>query len=72
MCEDQQAVELIKGIKDAQVASKILIDHALTYVVLFLYVEHGLTRVNSSFSTDNLSVLVVKLNEPPLASSSSS
>ena len=29
VCEDQTAVDLIRGTKDAQEASKILLDHAL-------------------------------------------
>ena len=30
VCEDQMAVDLIRDLKDAQEASKILLDHALT------------------------------------------
>ena len=33
VCQDQEAVEIIKGIKDPQVASKALIDHALQFVL---------------------------------------
>ena len=45
MCSDQEAVDLIRNIKDPQQASKMLVDHAL-----------------SKFSTDNLSVMVVKFD----------
>ncbi|CAG8503923.1 10842_t:CDS:2 [Ambispora gerdemannii] len=44
VCEDQDAVDLIKGFTDPQIASKNLLDHAL-----------------QNFSTDNLSVMVVRL-----------
>lgn len=43
MCEDQQAVELIRDVTDPQEASKKLLDHAM-----------------SNYSTDNLSVIVVR------------
>ncbi|KAL9551124.1 hypothetical protein MBANPS3_004412 [Mucor bainieri] len=45
VCEDQDAVDLIKDIKDPQVASQKLLDHAL-----------------ANFSTDNLSIMVIRLN----------
>lgn len=44
VCGDQEAVDLIKDAKDAQHASAILLQHAL-----------------SSFSSDNLSIVVVSL-----------
>jgi len=44
VCEDQDAVDLIKDVSDPQLASKKLLEHAL-----------------QNFSTDNLSVMVVKL-----------
>lgn len=43
MCDDQDAVDLIKDIKDPQEASQKLLDHAL-----------------ANFSTDNLSILVIR------------
>lgn len=43
--EDQDAVDLIRGVKDAQDASKKLLDYAIT-----------------NYSTDNLSVMVVRFN----------
>ncbi|KAK4050017.1 mgpp2cl-1, protein phosphatase 2C-like protein 1 [Microbotryomycetes sp. JL221] len=51
VCQDQEAVDLIKGVSDPQEASKILLDHAL-----------------NNFSSDNLSVLVVALNQHQPAS----
>lgn len=45
VCSDQEAVELVRNVKDPQQASKMLVDHAL-----------------SKFSTDNLSVMVVKFD----------
>ncbi|KAI8980527.1 phosphatase 2C-like domain-containing protein [Pilobolus umbonatus] len=45
VCEDQDAVDLIKDIEDPQIASKKLLDHAL-----------------ANFSTDNLSIMVIRLN----------
>ncbi|GAA5974849.1 hypothetical protein JCM11641_008396 [Rhodosporidiobolus odoratus] len=45
VCGDQESIELIKNAQDAQEASQILLDYAL-----------------SSFSTDNLSILCVKLD----------
>ncbi|GAA5812892.1 hypothetical protein MFLAVUS_006352 [Mucor flavus] len=45
VCEDQDAVDLIKDIKDPQAASRKLLDHAL-----------------ANFSTDNLSIMVIRLN----------
>ncbi|CAG8466776.1 5637_t:CDS:2 [Funneliformis caledonium] len=44
VCDDQDAVNLIKNIDDPQIASAKLIEHALT-----------------NFSTDNLSVMVIRL-----------
>ncbi|CAO3606625.1 unnamed protein product [Mucor hiemalis] len=44
VCEDQDAVDLIKDIRDPQTASQKLLDHAL-----------------ANFSTDNLSVMVIRL-----------
>ncbi|GAA6003493.1 hypothetical protein JCM10207_000359 [Rhodosporidiobolus poonsookiae] len=46
VCGDQEAVQLIENAADAQEASQILLDHAL-----------------SQFSTDNLSILVVKFTK---------
>lgn len=43
VCEDQPAVELIRGIEDPQEASKKLLDYAMT-----------------NYSTDNLSVMVIR------------
>ncbi|CDH52660.1 pp2c-domain-containing protein [Lichtheimia corymbifera JMRC:FSU:9682] len=43
VCDDQDAVDLIKDIKDPQEASQKLLDHAL-----------------ANFSTDNLSILVIR------------
>ncbi|WVF66559.1 hypothetical protein IAT40_001299 [Kwoniella sp. CBS 6097] len=43
VCEDQEAVDLIRSIQDPQDASKFLLDHAM-----------------SNYSTDNLSVMVVR------------
>ncbi|KAI9248033.1 phosphatase 2C-like domain-containing protein, partial [Phascolomyces articulosus] len=43
VCEDQDAVDLVKDIQDPQVASRKLLDHAL-----------------ANFSTDNLSILVIR------------
>ncbi|KAI9275991.1 phosphatase 2C-like domain-containing protein [Sporodiniella umbellata] len=45
VCEDQDAVDLIQDIKDPQIASQKLLDHAL-----------------ANFSTDNLSVMVIRLD----------
>lgn len=45
VCEDQDAVDLIKDISDPQVASQKLLDHAL-----------------ANFSTDNLSIMVIRFN----------
>ncbi|KAL9050451.1 MAG: hypothetical protein Q9162_006632 [Coniocarpon cinnabarinum] len=49
VCTDQEAVDLVRHEKDPQVASKILVDHAL-----------------SRFSTDNLSCMIVRLNNAGL------
>lgn len=46
VCEDQDAVDLVRGFDDAQDASKMLLDHAL-----------------GNYSTDNLSVMVIRLNK---------
>ncbi|KAI8331570.1 phosphatase 2C-like domain-containing protein [Chlamydoabsidia padenii] len=43
VCDDQVAVDLIKDIKDPQMASRTLLEHAL-----------------ANFSTDNLSVMVIR------------
>ncbi|WWC97553.1 hypothetical protein V866_004437 [Kwoniella sp. B9012] len=43
VCEDQEAVDLIRNITDPQDASKFLLDHAM-----------------SNYSTDNLSVMVIR------------
>jgi hypothetical protein len=43
VCEDQQAVDLIRNIQDPQEASKKLLDHAM-----------------GNYSTDNLSVMVIR------------
>ncbi|KAI9489970.1 phosphatase 2C-like domain-containing protein [Zychaea mexicana] len=43
VCEDQDAVDLVKDIQDPQAASRKLLDHAL-----------------ANFSTDNLSILVIR------------
>ncbi|WVR03065.1 hypothetical protein IAU60_000054 [Kwoniella sp. DSM 27419] len=43
VCEDQQAVDLIRSIQDPQDASRFLLDHAM-----------------SNYSTDNLSVMVIR------------
>lgn len=45
MAEDQQAVDLVRPIKDAQEASAKLLKHAM-----------------SNFSTDNVTVLIVRLD----------
>ncbi|KAI8967416.1 phosphatase 2C-like domain-containing protein [Mycotypha africana] len=44
VCEDQDAINLIKDIKDPQAASQKLLEHAL-----------------ANFSTDNLSIMVIRL-----------
>lgn len=46
VCEDQDAVDLIRNEPDPQEASKKLLDHAL-----------------SNYSTDNLSVMVIRFNQ---------
>jgi protein phosphatase PTC1 len=43
VCEDQQAVDLIRNLQDPQEASKKLLDHAM-----------------GNYSTDNLSVMVIR------------
>ncbi|KAK4683518.1 protein phosphatase PTC1, partial [Tremellales sp. Uapishka_1] len=45
VCEDQEAVDIIRSTKDPQDASKRLLDHAL-----------------NSYSTDNLSVMVIRFS----------
>lgn len=46
VCEDQDAVNLIRNVADPQEASKILLDHAM-----------------QNYSTDNLSVMVVRFKD---------
>ena len=49
MCSDQEAVNLVRDVKDPQQASKMLVDHAL-----------------ARFSTDNLSVMIVRFDAQKL------
>lgn len=51
MCSDQEAVDLIRNVKDPQAASKLLVDHAL-----------------ARFSTDNLSVMIIRFDSKILQS----
>ena len=46
VCSDQNAVDLIRDIKDPQEASEKLLSHAM-----------------EKFSTDNLSVIVIRFNQ---------
>lgn len=43
VCDDQDAVDLVRNIQDPQEASKRLLEHAL-----------------SNYSTDNLSIMVIR------------
>ncbi|ODQ64717.1 protein serine/threonine phosphatase 2C [Nadsonia fulvescens var. elongata DSM 6958] len=45
VCKDQQAVDLVRNIRDPKAASQALVDYAL-----------------DNFSSDNLSVMVIRLN----------
>lgn len=49
VCSDQEAVDLIRQVQDPQLASKMLVDHAL-----------------ARFSTDNLSVMIVRFDPQKL------
>lgn len=51
MCSDQEAVDLVRNVNDAQDASRILVDYAL-----------------QKFSTDNLSVMIVRFDPKRLQS----
>ena len=55
MCSDQEAVDLIRNVKDPQAASKVLVDHAL-----------------ARFSTDNLSVMIIRFDSKILQSNAAS
>ncbi|KAG0175180.1 Protein phosphatase 2C 1 [Apophysomyces sp. BC1034] len=46
VCEDQDAVDLVKDIEDSQAASRKLLEHAL-----------------ANFSTDNLSIMVIRFTD---------
>lgn len=48
VCEDQEAIDLVRSVNDPKQASKILVRHA----------------INKS-STDNITVMVVRLKKPP-------
>lgn len=46
VCEDQDAVDIIRNVTDAQEASRRLLEHAI-----------------NSYSTDNLSVMVIRFHQ---------
>lgn len=55
VCSDQEAVDIVRNIPSPQIASKFLVDHAL-----------------SRFSTDNLSVMVIRFDSKKLQTNTSS
>lgn len=67
MCGDQEAVDIIKDLKDPQDASRALLDHALQCVAppplsdAQQLTPAPRTTTSRNFSSDNLSVLVVSL-----------
>lgn len=62
VCDDQKAVDLIKGIKDPQEASRTLLDYALQSVSASPPSPVRLiVSSRRKFSSDNLSVLVIAL-----------